>query len=82
MAAGTTSATLGFVVAGMAKPMTLLKGYELDIEKAKPIELVFRRKTGEDKFTDIISGGVEKVKEYKESLNDLLSEELLARMSE
>ena len=82
LAAGTTSATLGFVVAGKAKPMTLLKGNELDIEKAKPIELVLMRKTGEDKFTDIISGGVEKVKEYKESLKDLLSEELLARISE
>ena len=35
LAAGNVSATLGFVVAGKAKPMTLLKGNELNTAKAK-----------------------------------------------
>ncbi len=81
-AAGTTSATLGFVVAGKAKPMTLLKGNELNSGRAKPIELVLRRKVGEDKFTDIIAGGVDKLKTYKEPLKDLLSEDLLTQIAE
>ena len=81
-AAGTTSATLGFVVAGKAKPMTLLKGNELDSGKAKPIELVLRRNSGEDKFTDIIAGEIDNLKTYKESLKDLLSEDLLTKILE
>lgn len=35
LAAGNVSATLGFFVAGNAKPMTLLKGNELHLSKAK-----------------------------------------------
>lgn len=82
LAAGNVSATLGFVVAGKAKPMTLLKGNELDSEKAKPIDLVLRRKFGEDRFSEIAFGNIEKLKECKEGLSDVLADELLSQISE
>lgn len=80
LAAGNSSVTLGFVVVGKAKPMTLLKGNELDESKAKSIDLVLRRKSGDDKFLDIILGDVGKLTEYVELLKDELSEDLLLRV--
>lgn len=46
LAAGNISATLGFFVAGKARPMTLLKGNELNMSKAKKLDLVLRKKAG------------------------------------
>ncbi len=80
LAAGNSSVTLGFVVVGKAKTMTLLKGNELDESKAKSIDLVLRRKSGDDKFMDIILGDVGKLTEYVELLKDELSEDLLLRV--
>ena len=54
LATANISATLGFVVAGKAKPMTLLKGNELNSAKAKKLDLVLRRKSGEEKFSEMI----------------------------
>lgn len=78
LAAGNISATLGFVVAGKAKPMTLLKGNELNSAKAKKLDLVLRRKSGESKFTEMLIGDENRLAEYKEVLSDLLSEGLLS----
>lgn len=82
LAAGTTSATLGFVVTKKAKPMTLLKGNELNSNKSKGLDLVLRKKTGESKFNQIIVGNVEILKEYQKSFNDILSDDLLALMKD
>lgn len=68
--------TLGFVVVGKAKPMTLLKGNELDSSKAKRLELVLRRRKGEDKFSELLVGTKETLNEYRECLGNLLSREL------
>ncbi len=81
LAAGNVSATLGFVVAGRAKPMTLLKGNELNFAKAKKLDLVLRRKSGESKFAEMIIGDVERLKKYKEALFCLLSDDLLSLVS-
>lgn len=78
LAAGNVSATLGFVVAGKAKPMTLLKGNELDSAKAKKLDLVLRRKSGEGKFTEMLIGDAQRLAEYREVLSGLLSEALLS----
>ena len=78
LAAGNVSATLGFVVAGKAKPMTLLKGNELNSAKAKKLDLVLRRKSGESKFTEMMIGDAQRLAEHRETLNDLLSEALLS----
>lgn len=77
LAAGNISATLGFVVVGKAKPMTLLKGNELDLKKAEKLNLVLRKKLGESKFTDMLIGDADRLRQHKESISDLLSEDLL-----
>ena len=82
LAAGNVSATLGFFVAGNAKPMTLLKGNELNLSKAKNLDLVLRRRPGETKFSEIIVGSCEQLLEHKSALNALLSEELCMLISE
>lgn len=80
LAAGNVSATLGFIVAGNAKTMTLLKGNELNSSKAKKLDLVLRRKAGETKFSKIIIGDTEQLLEHKSVLSELLSDELCALM--
>ncbi len=77
MAAGNISATLGFVVTGKARPMTLLKGNELNSAKAKKLDLVLRRKSGESKFSEMLIGDAKRLQEHKEVLSGLLSVELL-----
>lgn len=71
-----SNVTLGFIVAGKAKPMTLLKGDELDSTKAKRLELVLRRRKGEMKFSEILVGTKDTLNEYRESLGDLVSPDL------
>lgn len=78
LAAGNVSATLGFVVAGKAKPMTLLKGNELNSAKAKELDLVLRRKSGESRFVEMLIGDAERLAEHKEALSGLISEDLLS----
>lgn len=82
LAAGNVSSTLGFAVVGNAKPMTLLKGNALDSAKARNLDLVLRRKAGENKFSEIVIGATEQLLEHKSALNTLLSEELCALISE
>lgn len=82
LAAGNVSATLGFFVAGNAKPMTLLKGNELNLSKAKNLDLVLRRRSGETKFSEIIVGSCEQLLEHKSAVNELLSDELCILISE
>ena len=82
LAACNVSATLGFIVVGNAKPMTLLKGNELNSAKARKLELVLRRRAGETKFSEIISGLCEQLVEYKVALDGLLSDELCMLISE
>lgn len=75
-ATANSNVTLGFVISGKAKPMTLLKGNELDSSKAKRLELVLRRRKGEDKFSELLVGTEETLNEYRECLGELLSNDL------
>ena len=81
LAAANVSATLGFVVAGKAKPMTLLKGNKLNSAKAKKLDLVLRRKSGESKFTERLIGDGERLAKHKETLLSLLSDDLISLIS-
>lgn len=81
-AAGNTSATLGFIVAGKAKPMTLLKGNELNSAKAKKLDLVLRRKSGETQFDEMLIGTAEQLREHKEVLEGMLSGKLESLLSD
>lgn len=65
-----SNVTLGFVVDGKAKPMTLLKGNELNSSKAKRLELVLGRRKGEDKFSEILVGTEETLNGYRECLRE------------
>jgi len=76
LATSDTNVTLGFVVVGKAKPMTLLKGNELHAEKAQGLELVLRKTCEECNFTEIIVGGEATLREYKDNLGSLVSESL------
>lgn len=81
-AAGNTSATLGFIVAGKAKPMTLLKGNELNSAKAKKLDLVLRRKSGETQFDEMLIGTAEQLREHKEAFEGMLSGKLESLLSD
>lgn len=82
LVAGNVNATLGFVVAGTAKPMTLLKGNELNPASAKKLDLVLRRKSGESKFTEMLMGDATCLVKYQEVLSGKLSEKLLFLITE
>jgi len=75
-ATAVSDVTLGFFVSGKAKPMTLLKGNELDSSKAKRLDLVLSRRKGEDKFSEMIVGTETILNEYREVLGDLLPDSL------
>lgn len=76
LATSNTNVTLGFAVVGKAKPMTLLKGNELDSAKAQSLDLVLRKARGECNFKEMIVGNEAILREYKEKLGSLVSESL------
>lgn len=76
LATADTNVTLGFRVVGKAKPMTLLKGNELDATKAQRLDLVLRKACGEDNFKEVVVGNEAILKEYKEMIGSLVSESL------
>lgn len=72
------SSTLGFTLTGIVtRPLTLLKGNQLDINKSKEIELVLRRKRGEKLFADIIVGDKDALNKYKHNICELITDDLL-----
>ena len=73
LATSNTNVTLGFTVVGKAKPMTLLKGNELDSAKAQSLDLVLRKAHGECNFEEMIVGSEEILREYKEKLGSIVS---------
>lgn len=82
LAAGNSVATLGFVVAGNARPMTLLKGNELNAAKAKKLDIVLARKVGKKRFSELILGSKESFAMYKDCLQGLITEELQTKMED
>lgn len=81
-ASGGFTCTIGFSVSYPARPMTLLKGNELDSAKAKPLSLVLRKNKDESKFSEVYVGDVEELKKHKDSIKDLISDELLELIKE
>lgn len=67
--------TLGFSDSQKARPKTLLKGNELN--NPKPVELILRKKSGQDLFHEFILGNKDTVLKYREKIENLVSEELL-----
>lgn len=77
MATGKTECTLGFTASTPTKPMTLLKGNQLDGKKAKPISLVLGKSKGEAHFSRIVSGSVAELKNHLPDLEGCISQGLL-----
>ena len=76
LATSNTNVTLGFTVVGKAKPMTLLKGNELNAAKARSFDLVLRKTREETTFKEMIIGTEVLLNEYKEELGSLVEESL------
>lgn len=69
--------TLGFIDVKKARPMTLLKGDEINEEKVKKVELVVRKQNHEEKFNEIIIGEQEQLVKYYNQIKELIDEKLL-----
>ncbi len=69
--------TLGLVDKNVARPMTLLKGDELNKDKKCTLDLIMVKSKGEKKYHVIIYGDKSEVKKYLPIIGDLLSEEFI-----
>jgi hypothetical protein len=55
----------------------LLKGKEVDESKSKNVKLLLRKKSGVDKFNEIMIGNKEIVKEYLPELDGIVDESII-----
>lgn len=69
--------TMGFICDGLSKPKTLLRGKKLNPNRTGALELVLRRKRGEDKFDEILVGDEDILKKYGNKVQAQLSDDLL-----
>lgn len=67
--------TLGFSGSIKARPKSLIKGNELN--NPKPVEIILRKKVGEELFNEIIVGNKTLLKKYQSKIRKLISDELL-----
>ena len=68
------SCTLGFFDLKKARPKSLIKGNEL--KNPQPVELILRKKVGEELFNEIILGDITLLEKYQEKISELISDEL------
>lgn len=71
-------ATVGFIDAGKAKPVMLLRGDKLDSNSRSPVDLILRRPRGEKYLNEIVCGGSHEISEYYDKIESLLDETLKA----
>lgn len=69
--------TLGFTSTVKSRPMTLLKGNELDINKMQDVSLLLRKEVGKEKFNELIIGNSEVLMDYYETIKDHVDESLI-----
>lgn len=66
--------TLGFAVSG--RPKSLLKGNELNKEKAKNVDLIFRKpRSSKTLYQELIWGNRENIKKYQHNIQTLITPE-------
>lgn len=75
------SVTVGFQSSGKSRPKTLLRGNELDPGKVSPVELILRKRSGNQFFDEIIYGDKGNIVKYYGKIESLLAEELRPEMS-
>ena len=73
--------TLGFIATPYARPMTLLRGNELNPSQAKPFSLILSKPRDKGTFDNLIVGSDEMLLQHYEMIKALIGEELNARIS-
>ena len=69
--------TLGFSESTKARPKSLIKGNEL--KNPKLVEVILRKKVGEELFNEIIVGDKALLKKYQNKIQELVSDELFTQ---
>lgn len=70
------SCTLGFAVSG--RPKSLLKGNELETSKAKPFDLIFRkRRSSVGTYDELVYGNKADVAKYIVKIKDCISKDFI-----
>ncbi len=69
--------TVGFTASGKSRPMTLLRGNELDSSKCYAVDLILRRKAGNPRFDEIVYGDPKMVYRYISKIRPLLTDDLI-----
>jgi hypothetical protein len=74
--------TIGFIDETKSRPMSLLKGNELDYTKARSINLLLRKHISKEKFDEIIIGNIETLNNYRLLLETFLDENIISQLNE
>ena len=69
--------TFGFITGKYSYPKTLLKYNELDLKKAKNVDLILRKKKAEKYFEELILGDETYIKLYYSKIKHLLSPKII-----
>ena len=76
-ATGNDECTLGFIDVSSTRPMSLVKGNELDLNKAKNVKLLLRKHKDKEKFDEIIIGNPQILMEYYEIIKTHIDDSLI-----
>ena len=68
--------TVGFVSTPIARPMTLLRGDELDHSKAKHLKLLLSKERDEERFSQILIGKKKDIKYLASEIEELINTNL------
>ena len=72
--------TVGFVTTPQARPMTLLKGDELDHSKASSLKLVLSKSRDDDFYSDVVVGLETDIVLFYDDIKDMLNKTMIARI--
>jgi len=70
--------TLGFIDSSKSRPMSLLKGNELNTQRAKKIRSLLRKHITREKFDEIIIGNSKTLMEYYDVIKNHISDNLIS----
>lgn len=77
IATSNLNCTLGFIDVLTCRPKSLLKGNELNLNRAKDVKLLLRKHNDKDKYDEIIIGNDKTIKEYHHFIADLLDNKIV-----
>lgn len=68
--------TVGFIGTNGSRPRTLLKGDQIDWQKAGTVDLILRKPSGDSHFKEVVSGDQSAIEKYFPQIKDLISPEI------